>query len=307
MLQQTRVQTVIPYYERFLRRFPTLPALATADEQDVLREWAGLGYYARARSLKRAAEQMVRDHASAVPRNAEDLLALPGIGRYTSGAIRSIAFGERAAIVDANVRRVIARLLAEPRLSDTDTWTVAQQLVPKHDPGSFNQALMELGAVICTARTPGCPDCPLRRSCRAARAGDPERYPARKGKKAPHEVVLVSGVVRRAQKLLMLRRPSTGLLGGLWELPTRAGRSASALAAVLGEEIGVQTKPGAPVGRVRHQLSHRLLDVRIVKLEFLGGRLHRRKRGEAIWCTAAEAEELPLSSLTRKVLRVALR
>jgi A/G-specific adenine glycosylase len=307
MLQQTRVQTVIPYYERFLRRFPTLPALATADEQDVLREWAGLGYYARARSLKRAAEQMVRDHASAVPRNADDLLALPGIGRYTSGAIRSIAFGERAAIVDANVRRVIARLLAEPGLSDADTWTVAQQLVPEHEPGSFNQALMELGATICTARTPGCPDCPLRRSCRAARAGDPGRYPTRKGKKAPREVALVCGVVRRAQKLLMLRRPSAGLLGGLWELPTQEVRSASALATVLYEEIGVRTRASAPVGRVRHQLSHRVLDVRIVKLELLGGRLHRRKRGEASWCTAAEAEELPLSSLTRKVLRVALR
>ena len=200
MLQQTRVETVIPYYDRFIERFPTLRALAVADEQDVLREWAGLGYYARARHLKLAAEQMLREHEGAVPRDAAALRSLPGIGRYTSGAIRSIAFNEPAAIVDANVRRVIARLVAEPALSDSDTWTKAEELVPDETPGRFNQALMELGSTVCTPRSPGCPACPLLQTCRAATTGHPERYPAPKQKKPPREVALTSGVVRRGRR-----------------------------------------------------------------------------------------------------------
>ena len=144
MLQQTRVEAVIPYYERFLARFPTVDALASADEQDVLREWAGLGYYARARNLKRAAEQMVREHGGALPRDRDQLAALPGIGPYTVGALLSIAFGERAAIVDGNVKRVLARLLAEPELSSRAQWSLAGDLVPGRAPDEFNQRLAGL-------------------------------------------------------------------------------------------------------------------------------------------------------------------
>ncbi len=302
MLQQTRVETAIPYYERFLTRFPTLRALAVADEQDVLLEWAGLGYYARARNLKRAAEQVLREHGGRVPRDADLLAALPGIGPYTSGAIRSIAFDEPAPIVDANARRVIARLLAEPALSESDTWAKAQELVPRRDPGRFNQALMELGAMVCTARTPTCPTCPVRRSCRAARLGDPERYPAPKAKKPPRELALVSGFVRRGPKLLMLRRASAGLLGGLWEIPTEAGKSVAPLTEALLGRTGLRTCPGKWLGGVRHQLSHRLLDVRVLELELVGGRLRRTARGEARWCGPSELAKLPLSTLMRKIL-----
>ena len=143
MLQQTRVDSVIPYYERFLERFPDVQALALADEQDVLRAWSGLGYYARARNLKRAAECIVRDHAGELPRAAEQLAALPGVGPYTVGAIRSIAFGERAAVVDGNVARVLSRLLAAPELAPAHLWRIAAELVPRAAPDQFNQALLD--------------------------------------------------------------------------------------------------------------------------------------------------------------------
>ena len=209
--------------------------------------------------------------------------------------------------MDANARRVIARLLAEPSLSEADAWAKARELVPRRDPGRFNQALMELGAMVCKARTPTCPTCPVRRSCRAARLGDPERYPAPKTKQPPPKLALVSGVVRRGPKLLMLRRPSEGLLGGLWEIPTEAGKSAAPLAETLLRRTGLRTRPGRRLGGVRHQLSHRLLDVRVLELELVGGRLRQTARGEARWCGPAELEALPLSTLMRKILPLAPR
>ncbi len=304
MLQQTRVETVIPYYDRFIERFPTLHSLAVADEQDVLREWAGLGYYARARHLKRAAELMLREHDGAVPRDAAALRNLPGIGRYTSGAIRSIAFDEPAAIVDANVRRVIARLVAEPALSDADTWTKAEELVPDQTPGRFNQALMELGATVCKPRNPNCLACPLRRSCRAASSGDPNRYPARKEKSPPREITLTCGIVKRANKLLMLRRPSKGILGGLWEVPTVEGTSVNALIEALQDRTGLKTQPGEPVGTIHHALSHRAFTLNLFTLRLLPSRLRPGLEKEARWCTSKTANTLPLSTLTKKVLQV---
>ena len=231
MLQQTRVDTVVPYYERFLARFPTLEALAVADEEDVLRLWAGLGYYARARNLKRAAEAVAREHGGELPREPEALASLPGVGRYTVGALRSIAFGERAAVVDGNVRRVLARLAGERELADEDAWRLAEALVPEKEPGEWNQALMELGATVCSPRKPGCLVCPVADFC-AARGRDPERFPAPRVKsRGQARVHAVAGVLVRRGRLLIVRRPSHGLLGGLWELPTAEGTDPAALVA----------------------------------------------------------------------------
>ncbi len=303
MLQQTRVETVIPDYERFLERFPTLRALAVADEQDVLREWAGLGYYARARHLKLAAEHVLHEHGGKLPDDAAALRALPGIGRYTSGAIRSIAFDEPAAIVDANVRRVIARLTAEPALSEADTWAKAEELVPDNAPGRFNQALMELGATLCTPRNPDCPTCPLRRNCRAPSSGDPERYPAPKPKRPPREVTLTAGIVQRTNKLLMLRRPPSGILGGLWEVPTVEGTSVDILVDELRARTGLRTQPGDLLGTIHHGLSHRAFTLELFTLPLLPGRLRPGLSNEARWCTTTTLGTLPLSTLTKKVLR----
>lgn len=306
MLQQTRVETVIPYYERFLARFPSVEALATADEQEVLREWAGLGYYARARNLKRAAEQMVREHGGAVPRERDALAALPGVGPYTVGALRSIAFGERAPIVDGNVKRVLARLLAESSLSSTAQWSLAGDLVPARAPDEFNQALMELGATVCTPKSPDCGACPVSRDCKAHDTGDPESYPARVRRAAPPRVRAVAGVLERARPraLLMLRRPSDGLLGGLWELPSVEGDDADALVRLLHERTGLTTREAETLGSVQHAFTHRALDVRVVRLVRASGRF-RRDGGAARWCEPQGLAELPLSKLTRKTLATA--
>jgi len=299
MLQQTRVETVVPYYERFLARFPTLNALAVADEEDVLRLWAGLGYYARARNLRRAAEAVAREHGGELPRDAQALASLPGVGRYTVGALRSIAFGERAALVDGNVRRVLSRLAGERALSDAAAWRLADALVPEKQPGDWNQALMELGATVCTPRKPACLLCPVAADC-AARGRDPERFPAPRRKPKAAVVHAVAGVLERRGRLLVLRRPSHGLLGGLWELPTAEGRDPDALVAAVRARTGLTVAAGAELGRVRHLFTHRDLRLEVVTLEPRGGRLARGR--EARFCGAAELEALPLSRLMKKAL-----
>ena len=302
MLQQTRVDTVVPYYERFLARFPTLEALALADEEAVLREWAGLGYYARARNLHRAAGAVLRDHGGDLPRDASALASLPGVGRYTAGALRSIAFGEPAAVVDGNVKRVFARLAGARSMSDGDLWRMAESLLPEHAAGDWNQALMELGATVCTPRKPACPLCPVRASCAARTHGDPEAFPAPAKRATPRRVRALAGLLTRRGRVLLLRRPSRGLLGGLWELPTVEGADAPALVAALRERTGLGTAVGPSLGRLRHQFTHRDLALEVVSLEYRTGRLSRGARGEARFCAAADLERLPLSKLTKKAL-----
>jgi A/G-specific adenine glycosylase len=305
MLQQTRVETVVPYYERFLRRFPTVDALAVADEEDVLAAWAGLGYYSRARNLKRAAELVVERHAGALPRDERALRALPGVGAYTAGALRSIAFGEPAPLVDGNVSRVLARLLAVREPEPRATWELAGELVPRRRPGDFNQALMELGATVCTPRAPACPGCPLRRVCRARASGRPELYPAPRRRPEPPRVRAVCGLLARGSRLLMLRRPSRGLLGGLWELPGIEGTSRTALVASIRERTGLETRVEERLGSVEHAFTHRRLELEVLRLARRGGRLRAGDGVEARWCGPAERERLPLSKLTRKTLALA--
>jgi A/G-specific adenine glycosylase len=300
MLQQTRVETVIPYYERFAARFPDAASLADADEQEVLKLWEGLGYYSRARNLRRAAASLVRDHAGLLPRDPQALAALPGIGRYTLGALRSIAFDEPAPLVDGNVRRVFARWLAQPAPQESELWELAAQLVPGERPGDFNQALMELGATLCTPRKPRCADCPVRSHCRAAATGRPEDFPAVRARPAPREVRAVAGAIARDGRWLLLRRPSRGLLGGLWELPS--GESVAELLAELSLRSGLVAAPGRELGRVRHVFTHRALELRVIALERAGGRLRRGSAEQARWCSRAEIDRLPLSRLMHKVL-----
>jgi len=306
MLQQTRVEAVVPYYERFLARFPSIDALATADLEDVMREWAGLGYYARARNLKRAAELMARDHDSSVPRDLEALNALPGVGRYTAGAVRSIAFREPAAIVDGNVRRVLARLLGEKTPSQKALWLWAGQLVPDVRPDVFNQALMELGATLCTPRSPRCDECPLARDCAALQLGSVDTFPAPAKRATVREVRALAAVVLRPRPrpaVLMSRRPERGLLGGLWELPSLEGDDLAALIGQIEERSGLRTADPEELGSVQHSFTHRALTLRLVRLQRRGGQL--RRSAEVRWCTADDLADLPLSVLMKKSLRAA--
>jgi A/G-specific adenine glycosylase len=308
MLQQTRVETVVPYYERFLERFPTVEALALADEEDVLREWAGLGYYGRARNLKRAAELVVRDHGGRIPRDAEALHALPGVGRYTAGAVRSIAFRERAGLVDGNVGRVLARVQALASPGAGTLWSLAEGLVPDKHPGDFNQSLMELGATVCTPRSPACLICPLAEICRGRRSGSPERFPAARPRAQPRRMEAIAGVVRertRRDAVLLVRRPSRGLLGGLWELPNVEGSDAAALRSFLRERLGMRTRTGTHLGRVEHVFTHRVLTLELVELKHTSGELPARDGASARWCVEADLGALPLSALMVKSLSLA--
>jgi A/G-specific adenine glycosylase len=222
MLQQTTVVAVIPYFERFLARFPTLAALAEADEHEVLRLWAGLGYYSRARNLHVAARQVVQDHAGTVPSDVATLTTLPGIGRYTAGAIASFAYDRRAPIVEANTQRVYARLMAlrEPLESTTARnaiWSLAERAVPAKSPGAFNEALMDLGATTCVPTTPRCDECPVTSSCQAFRDGLQNEIPTPRVRPEPTAVRQAMIAVQRGRRYLLRKSPAGERWAGLWE------------------------------------------------------------------------------------------
>jgi len=224
MLQQTQVSTVIPYYRKFLKSFPTIRHLAKADLSRVLKVWEGLGYYSRARNLRRASKIIVNRFSGKIPINLKDLLALPGIGRSTAGAILSFAYDKEAPILDGNAKRVLSRLSAvsgNALRGKTEglLWRISESLIPKGHSNPFNQALMDLGATVCTPKDPQCSRCPLRNLCRGYLSGKPESYPLRTMKKPIPHITAVSAVIERNGKVLLQRRPPSGFLGGLWEFP----------------------------------------------------------------------------------------
>ncbi len=289
MLQQTQAAAAVDYYRRFLRRFPSLKALAEADEQEVLKLWEGLGYYARARNMLRAARLIRERYAGRFPRTREGLMSLPGVGRYCAGAILSIAMGQRAAAVDGNVIRILARLLAareDPRRAAGKEffWRAAEPLVPSDRPGDFNQALMDLGALVCRPRAPACERCPLAWACRARAEGVQQELPVKARRPAPPHYQVGVGVVWRGEKVLIGRRPSEGLLGGLWEFPggkQQPGESmAECVAREVKEETGVDVAVGPRALLVRHAYSHFRVTLHFYHC------VHERGRARAVGCAA---------------------
>ncbi len=315
MLQQTQVATVIPYYERFLARFPTVEALAAAPLQDVLAGWRGLGYYSRARNLHRAAQQVVSAHGGSFPRTAAQLLELPGFGRYTAGAVASIAFGEAAPLVDGNVARVFSRLfLVEGAPGDTARearlWALAAAWVQGERPGDFNQALMELGALVCRLDSPTCLLCPLRERCGALKEDRVGSLPPPRVRAPRTWLRYATAVWRRGDAVLFARREEKGLFGGLWELPSALvaegaqavdpEREQAALAS-----IGVKTR-ARPLGSVQRALTHRDLELRLYAAE---GRPPAKPPSgycELTWATPAQAEGLGMSTAMQRALKAAL-
>lgn len=294
MLQQTRVETVIPYFHRFLTDFPTVEALAAAPLERVLERWSGLGYYSRARNLHAAARAVVA--MGGFPSDAAGLRALPGVGPYTAGAVASIALGLDEPLVDGNVERVLARWHAWERPAAKALWARARELLPPGEAGDHNQALMELGAVVCTPRAPTCLTCPVRPGCAGVDA--PLRYPAPKAKKPVPTAEAHAVVVRRDGRILLARRPEEGLLAGLWELP-----QAESLDGAL-PRVGMTLGEARCLGQVVHVFSHLRLTTHVHAAEAVGEPI-ARGYPEARWVPAGEVDGLALSTLARKTLKVA--
>jgi A/G-specific adenine glycosylase len=273
MLQQTQVKTVIPYFRRWRIRFPDVATLASASLDDVLKQWEGLGYYSRARNLHAAAQMIVSEFGGSLPDSVPQLMRLKGVGRYTAGAIASIAFGKRAPLLDGNVIRILSRLtdLAEDvtqSATKNHLWALAADLVPRQRPGDFNQALMELGQVVCLPVLPRCDICPVAPACLAQRSGTALERPVRPRRKNNPHYDVVAGIIwaRNAtgdsteDRLLIAQRPLEGLLGGLWEFPGGKVESGESFQEALGreikEELGIELEVGERLTTIKHAYTH---------------------------------------------------
>lgn len=305
MLQQTRVDTVIPYYQRFLGRFPTLQALAEAEEDTVLSHWSGLGYYRRARLLHAGVREVVAHYDGEVPEDEDARRALPGIGRYTAGAIGSIAFDKEEPIVDGNVTRVLARLfrIDTPVGASVTTkrlWEEAARLVPGERPGALNQSLMELGATVCTPQQPCCDSCPVSKDCAAFAHDEVAALPAPRARKAPRQVKLTAVVATRgrgANRSVWLVKGRQALFGGLWGVPTFEGKALGAL-----RELGLRARlHPEPHALIEHALTHRRLQVEV----FRASDAHGTDTPNLRLFNTETLAEVGVSSLTRKILSTA--
>jgi A/G-specific adenine glycosylase len=279
MLQQTRVAAVVDHYARFLQKFPTVQTLAGAREASVLAVWSGLGYYQRARRMHQAAKLIARQRRGIFPRTAEEWRELPGIGRYTAAAIASIAFGEAVAVVDGNVERVVERMFGAAEGREA-AWRRAGSLLDRQRPGDFNQAMMELGATVCTPRAPQCPVCPLHDWCTPRGAIPARPQPARKRKQ------LIYGLARRNGSVLLVQRPAeASLMAGLWELPALPD---------------AQHNGAEPMAKLRHAITDTDYDVSV--FTFAPAKFHAAA-ANARWFAQRQWERLPLTGLARKILR----
>ncbi|RJP89879.1 MAG: A/G-specific adenine glycosylase [Desulfobacteraceae bacterium] len=300
MLQQTQVNTVIAYYERFIRAFPDIRTLAEADLQGVLKLWEGLGYYSRARNFHAAAKTVMVLHDGRVPGKWDAFIDLPGVGDYIASAVQSIAFGKPVAVVDGNVKRVLARIFeisapANQSSSYKIFKSIACDLLDRNDPGTFNQAVMELGALVCKPARPLCSECPVSPWCLAFAGGRPADFPVKiKKLPVPHHHLAV-GVVFKQEKLLIVRRPETGMLGGLWEFPGgRIGPDEPAERAcvrILKESTGVGTTVRAHLTRIRHAYTHFKITADVFICDWASGRVRLSGPTGHRWVTP---EELPL-------------
>ncbi len=307
MLQQTRVETVISYFERFIARFPKLEDLAGAQEEEVLTLWSGLGYYSRARKLREAAVVVAQQHGGQFPRTREAALALPGVGPYTAGAVLSIAYDLPEPLVDGNVQRVFARLFALREVAGSGPlqkklWTLAGNLVPQESgAGDWNQALMELGATLCTPRDPGCASCPVATLCRARELGLVQELPVPAPRKKPTEVRLEVLVASRGRELLLEKRPARGRMAGLWQFPTLETAPGDALFPThfRGELDGATQLliPGEPLGELRHAITRYAIRAQVRAAE-VSGQVPANWR----WFSPEDLQEAPLTGMARKVL-----
>jgi len=316
MLQQTQVATVIPYYERFLSRFPTVQALEQAPLEEVLSLWAGLGYYSRARNLHRAAREIVERYGGEMPTDYDAVRSLPGIGRYTAGAILSIAYNQEAPLLDGNVTRVLTRVFAlqgDPRSGETHEtlWKLAEALIPPGEARNFNQGLMELGALICIPDAPRCEACPLNALCEARRLGRQADLPERRKSPVTEYVEDVSAVIQHDMKVLVARRFPEGRWGGLWEFPrgTRTpeetlGETARRSAR---ETTGCEIEAGSMVAKIKHTVANRRITLYAFEATLLAGEPAPLGYADLLWASLEDLDRLAFSSPQAKIVQALRR
>lgn len=314
MLQQTQVDTVIPYFHRWMARFPDIHTLAAADEQEVLSAWEGLGYYSRARNLHTAAQQVVSKYDGQLPATSADLQQLPGIGVYTAGAIASIAFGEDVPAIDGNIRRVFARLFnvsvpARSTEGEALLGALAREHLPPGRAGEFNQALMDLGALICKPKDPACERCPIADTCQARQLGIQDQRPVRlPTKKTPH-LTVTAAVIRQNGQVLLAQRPSDGLLGGLWEFPGGTQEDTdpdltACLKREIMEELGVEIHVDEPFGVYDHAYTHFKITLHAFKCRLPEGAHPRPMEHQAlVWAAIEALPEFPMGKVDRLIAR----
>ncbi len=311
MLQQTQVVTVLEYYRRFMAEFPTVVELAAADEAAVLRQWEGLGYYRRARQMHQAARVLVEEHGGRFPREWDSIRALPGVGRYTAGAIASIAWNARRPILEANTIRLFARLLAyreDPRRAAGERllWEFAEQLLPRNEVGRFNQALMELGSLICTPRAPNCSQCPVQRLCPTRAAGLQEEIPAESRKMVYQQVREAAVIIRRDGQVLLRRCGPQERWAGLWDFPRFVvhSRTAPDLAVEAATQVAELTGQRIRLGRRLTSMKHGVTRFRITLIcheaEWLGG----PAAADLCWLNPPQLADYPLSVTGRKLSKL---
>ena len=311
MLQQTQVATVIPFYGRFLEQFPNVAALAAADDATLMKAWEGLGYYARARNLRAAAQTIVREHGGKLPTSVEALLRLPGFGPYTAAAVASLAFGADCAAVDGNVLRVLARVYAiDADLRQPSTrrqlQRLADALVPAGRAGAFNEALMELGALVCRPKNPLCGECPIRRFCRAFQQDRVRDLPVKSRKPAvPHHEIAI-GVVHRDGKVLIALRPAEGLLGNLWEFPGGKRQADETLAECCRREIKEETALDVEVGEtfaiVPHAYTHFRITLHAFHCRYQGGRAQPHTSQAIRWVAIDELDDYAFPKANKQII-----
>ena len=313
MLQQTRVRAVTAYYERFLGRLPTVERLARAPLDTVLKLWEGLGYYSRARNLHRAAQEIVARFDGHLPQTKEELLTLPGIGRYTAGAIASIAFGRREPVVDGNVTRVLCRIFrieGYPKNSDVQKriWSIAEALLPLRRVGQFNQALMELGSEICVPRNPRCDDCPVQQVCEARLRNEQDRLPLRAAKKRLPSYIVAVGVIYRNDRILIDKRKPQGLLGGLWEFPGGKKRPGESLQAALQrevrEELAIRIRVERPLAVVDHAYSHFRVRIHAFECTHVSGEPRCLTCADFKWVRPGDLGRYAFPAANNKIIQV---
>ncbi len=311
MLQQTQVQTVIPYFQRFITQFPTVQSLAEADLNRILKTWEGLGYYSRARNLAKAAKIVVEEHKSKIPDNSEDFIKLPGVGEYIAAAVQSIAFNAPLAAVDGNVKRVLARLLLiDHPINQSQSHKTfnleAEKLLNSSEPGRHNEAMMELGALVCTPINPDCSACPIKTFCKALTHKLVKKYPKRKKKPAVPIVPIAVGVIFKGDKMLITRRKEEGLLGGLWEFPggkIRKDESAKdACLREVAEETNLKIEIITHLTRVKHAYSHFKIEMDVFVCRYISGKVRLFGPVDHQWIIRDEIDNYPFPKANIKFM-----